>query len=156
MKTELKELKTGDRVMRGPDWSWDQYTKEVFGVVINCVDDRVGVKFKDCVLICIYSDHRREIVPVDEYTKNSQQSGNKTELFNRIKNDFTHHQPTPDMLPKFKAIRESGLNLAGLLVESCPVGRELSTALTKLEEVVMWANAGIARIHLSVDTTNKS
>ena len=35
--------------------------------------------------------------------------------------------------------------LAHLLVTNCPESRELSCALTKLEEAVMWANAAIAR-----------
>jgi hypothetical protein len=34
---------------------------------------------------------------------------------------------------------------ASLIVERVPGGREQALALTKLEEVVMWANAGIAR-----------
>ena len=32
-----------------------------------------------------------------------------------------------------------------MLVDECPDSRELSVALTKLEEAVMWANAAIAR-----------
>lgn len=32
-----------------------------------------------------------------------------------------------------------------VLVSLCPPGRELSLALTKLEEAMMWANAAIAR-----------
>ncbi len=35
--------------------------------------------------------------------------------------------------------------LAGLIDMTCPDGREKSLAITKLEEVVFWANAGIAR-----------
>jgi hypothetical protein len=31
------------------------------------------------------------------------------------------------------------------LVERCPEGRELSLALSNLEEVMFWANAAIAR-----------
>ena len=38
-----------------------------------------------------------------------------------------------------------GLHLALLFVENCQDCRERSLAITKLEEAVMWCNAGIAR-----------
>lgn len=63
----------------------------------------------------------------------------------RNKNVFAYHKPTEDMIPKFKEIRQTAKGFADLLVESCPQSRELSTALTKLEECVMHANASIAR-----------
>lgn len=66
-------------------------------------------------------------------------------LFDRIESDFTYHPPVPEMLPKFTDIREDAKYLAHLIDHLVPDGREKSTALTKLEEVVMWANAGIAR-----------
>ena len=34
---------------------------------------------------------------------------------------------------------------AGFIDDNCPDCREKSLAITKLEEVVMWANAGLAR-----------
>ena len=67
------------------------------------------------------------------------------ETFDRITNNFTYHAPTPDQLPRFEQIRDEGRELALLLNALCPQSRELSLALTKLEEVVMWANASIAR-----------
>jgi hypothetical protein len=42
-------------------------------------------------------------------------------------------------------IRASCLRLAGTINELAPDGREKSTAVTKLEEAMMWANAAIAR-----------
>ena len=67
------------------------------------------------------------------------------ETFDRINSNFTYHAPTPDQLPRFEQIRDEGRELALLLNVLCPQSRELSLALTKLEEVVMWANASIAR-----------
>lgn len=66
-------------------------------------------------------------------------------LKNRIENDFSYHQPTPSMVPKFNAIRSQAKNLALMIADLVPKGREQSTALTRLEEVVMHSNAGIAR-----------
>lgn len=42
-------------------------------------------------------------------------------------------------------IRNSYLEHAKIINEIVPPGREQSLALTKLEEVMFWANAGIAR-----------
>lgn len=63
----------------------------------------------------------------------------------RNANNFVYHKPTQEMVPVFKAIREKGKDLADYLADHVPNGRELLTALTKIEEAVMWANAGIAR-----------
>lgn len=69
----------------------------------------------------------------------------KTRLALRVENDFTYHPPRPDQVPIYNAIRERGLDFAQYLVDVVPDGRELSLALTALEDVVMRANSGIAR-----------
>lgn len=67
-------------------------------------------------------------------------------LLDRIKNDFTYHHPTDkSQINKFETIRNRALDYAVYLTNNCPHGRELSLALTKLEEVVFWANASVAR-----------
>ena len=45
----------------------------------------------------------------------------------------------------YTEIREKAKELAYLIDSTCPDSREKSLAMTKLEECVMWANAGIAR-----------
>lgn len=62
-----------------------------------------------------------------------------------IDNRFTYHPPTPADAAKYERIRREGRELAHLLNGLVPEGRELALALTHLEEVVMFANAGIAR-----------
>lgn len=62
-----------------------------------------------------------------------------------IENNFTYHAPKPGQPELFVAIREKAKELAYLIDRSCPVCRERSTAMTKLEETVMWANASIVR-----------
>lgn len=63
----------------------------------------------------------------------------------KIENAFTYHAPQPGQPEKYQAIREKAKELAYLIVDLVPPSREQSLALTKLEEVSMWANAGIAR-----------
>jgi len=63
----------------------------------------------------------------------------------KIENNFTYHAPTGDQATKYERIRSMGKADAYLIDDMVPDGREKSLALTKLEEAVMWANAGIAR-----------
>jgi hypothetical protein len=66
---------------------------------------------------------------------------NKEDLENR----FTYHRPITGQPEKYEKIRNTALEFALLLDELCPDSRELSLAITKLEECSMWANASIAR-----------
>jgi hypothetical protein len=63
----------------------------------------------------------------------------------RIDNSFTYHAPTPDKAKRYEDLRSSAKSLAITMTEYCPESLELSMALSKLEEAVMWANAAIAR-----------
>lgn len=63
----------------------------------------------------------------------------------KLANNFTYHAPKPDQLPRYENIRERAKALAEFLCRNCPPSRELSLALTSIEEAVMWANASIAR-----------
>ena len=57
---------------------------------------------------------------------------------------FTYHSPTEAQRQRYFTIRLAAHDLAMLFNSSCPESRELSLALTKLQEAVMWANASIA------------
>jgi hypothetical protein len=61
-----------------------------------------------------------------------------------LRNRFLYHAPGPDARPKHAQISERCLAMAEWLVETCPEGRDLSLALTHLEDVRMRANAAIA------------
>lgn len=63
----------------------------------------------------------------------------------RLDNDFAYHPPTPDQIARYPHIRSEAKALAVTLCKLCPPSRELSLALTHLEEAVMFANASIAR-----------
>ena len=64
---------------------------------------------------------------------------------NNIKNNFKYHAPKDGQAQKYEQIRNQAKSFAADLVTFCPPSRELSLALTALEEAVMWANASIAR-----------
>ncbi len=70
----------------------------------------------------------------------------KDAMLKRLEDDFTYHAPPDEAtVQKYQELRDKAKELAVLMVDSCPAGRSLSTALTKVEEAVMHANAGIAR-----------
>ena len=62
-----------------------------------------------------------------------------------LKNRFKHHPPDEHKIELHTAIRIKCFDLAMQITEYCPEGREQSLAITKLEEVMFWANAAIAR-----------
>ena len=62
-----------------------------------------------------------------------------------IVRNFTYHAPKADQIDRYTQIRRAGLQMANLFTVCCPESRELSLAMTKVEEAVMWANAAIAR-----------
>lgn len=69
------------------------------------------------------------------------------DLKTRVANDFKFHPAAPNSAnaERHDTIRFNCLLLANLFLEQCPESRELSLALTSLEEAMMWANASIAR-----------
>jgi hypothetical protein len=114
---------------------------------------RVGRKQKGEVM----NVETGEVKRMDDLTEQEKQSGKWTpvsdlkmteqqaNLLKRIKNDFTYHKPPESAAKVFVAIRDKAHELAQMIVLNTPVGREQSTALTRLEEAVMHANAGLAR-----------
>jgi len=62
-----------------------------------------------------------------------------------IEKRFTYHPPKEGQPKKYEKLRMLAKELAYLITNLCPDSRERSLALTKLDEVVMWANAAIAR-----------
>lgn len=58
---------------------------------------------------------------------------------------FTYHAPNGDQPARYAAVREAALDFGRMLNGFCPDSRELSLAITALEECVFWANAAIAR-----------
>ena len=62
-----------------------------------------------------------------------------------LENRFTYHAPKEGQPLLYETIRNTGKNLAVMLYQICPEGPELTEAIKKIDEAVMWANAAIAR-----------
>lgn len=65
--------------------------------------------------------------------------------YNELEKRFTYHAPKETQTERYELIRDTAKEYAKLLVSYCPESRELSLALTNLEQAVFWANASIAR-----------
>lgn len=56
-----------------------------------------------------------------------------------------HAATTPEKRDEHTSVRQQCRRLADSLNEQLPDGREKAVVMTKLEEVMFWANAAIAR-----------
>lgn len=74
------------------------------------------------------------------------------EMRTRLENDFVYHAPFGDQSRRYEFVRWRGGNFAEQLCYTCPPSRELSLALTKIDEAVFFANAAIARNETAPDT----
>lgn len=63
----------------------------------------------------------------------------------QLANRFTYHAPQGDQADRYAMIRGGCLSLAEKLVELTPCSPEQARALNALDEVMMLANAAIAR-----------
>jgi len=64
---------------------------------------------------------------------------------NTIENNFKYHRPLEKNIAKFKEIRDEARTFAKLIMDEVPECAERTIAFRKIEEAVMWANAGLAR-----------
>lgn len=63
-----------------------------------------------------------------------------------IENRFAFHPASDDeKRMAHTSVRQNCLQLAQFLNDNLPEGREKSLAITKLEEVMLWGNAALAR-----------
>lgn len=60
--------------------------------------------------------------------------------------DWHYHRPNGEtkQAERYEQINVATREVARLLMSYCPPSRQLSSALTKLEEARMWANSAIA------------
>ncbi|MEM8610255.1 MAG: hypothetical protein AAGF92_24410 [Myxococcota bacterium] len=66
-------------------------------------------------------------------------------LEQQIDTAFTYQRPSQDGVNRITYLRGKLKDVAETIERLCPASRERSIALTKLEEVMMWANAAIVR-----------
>jgi hypothetical protein len=60
-----------------------------------------------------------------------------------VKHPFEYQKPTEQQVEQIKVVWEACKALHDVLMEALPHCRERSLAITKLQEVSMWANCGI-------------
>ena len=61
-----------------------------------------------------------------------------------LQNWFTYHAPTDEDIESYLRIRSAALTFARIIHSECPAGADKTTAIRKVREAVMTANAGIA------------
>ena len=74
----------------------------------------------------------------------NEKYGISAQMKERIENSFTYHSPKEDQPQRYVILRDTAKELAFLILANTPMGREQSSAITKLEEAIMWANKAIA------------
>jgi hypothetical protein len=62
-----------------------------------------------------------------------------------LQNRFSLHKTSAENAQKRELLRTIAHSYATVINETVPDSREKELAITKLEEVVFWANAGLAR-----------
>lgn len=67
-----------------------------------------------------------------------------TEIYD-IEKIFSYHAPNEEKTDQYKKLRRKANEFAIMINSFCPDGREKREAFKKLEEVIMWSNASIAR-----------
>ena len=83
--------------------------------------------------------------PDDNETTGEEGENVGAPTFSEVDIRFTYHAPKGNQVKRYERIRAFAYDFAYMLCQACPESRELSLALTHLEEVVMFANASIAR-----------
>ena len=80
-----------------------------------------------------------------------------TDPLNDIENRIKYHRPDEHAIERIAVMRGTALMWAEQVLEYVPQGREQALALTKIEEALFWANAGIARDpeHFATDQPEK-
>jgi hypothetical protein len=67
------------------------------------------------------------------------------DTMNDLSHRFTYHSPKPGQPELYTSLRDQARALAVSITDSQPLSRERNLSVTKLEEAIFWANAGIAR-----------
>ena len=63
----------------------------------------------------------------------------------RLEHRFTYRAPDKAKIAQHAAVRAACLDCAKIIDSVTPMGRELSLAITHIEQAMFWANAAIAR-----------
>lgn len=76
---------------------------------------------------------------------NAMNNALNSDLSAKLENQFMYHIAEGTQPLQFATIRGECLELARMIVVICPDGEEREQAIRRLNEVMFWANAAIAR-----------
>jgi hypothetical protein len=68
----------------------------------------------------------------------------KQELIKKVEKSLTYHGLSSEQTEKIEAIRNSFKDTSAAMISACNQSRELSIAITNLEQSLMWAVKSIA------------
>lgn len=63
----------------------------------------------------------------------------------QIRDRFTYHPPSDEGRHRHASLTEAFIDVATMVEETCPNGREKNAALKYLENAKFWASAAVAR-----------
>lgn len=130
-------LDGGDKVTVDWQW-WNKYKPQVGGYFVKYEDGYTSYSPAEA-----FEGGYTELSDVDSkdapisYVPTVQQR-------DMIGSTFTYYAPKGDQVYRYNEIRESFKSLALILAVHCPPSRELSMALSHLQEGMMCSNAAIA------------
>ena len=107
-------------MLRGPDAGYNLKQEAYTAVGNPCPPPSEGLYDDACAQAC---------APTPEYV---------------IEQLFTYRPANPSTGPKYEAIREAAKYFAKVLLANVPAGSDRASAILRLREAVMIANAGIA------------
>lgn len=125
----------------------------------QCDDWKISKSYAEIAIKCVTFIAEREGVKPDiriyEMLKPTEINGHRIDWEapmyevsedrkKQLDSSFTYHSPKGNQPERYVLLRDQAKSLAMLIVENVPPGREQSSAITKLEEAIMWANKGIA------------
>ena len=84
--------------------------------------------------------HKPSATSLDGYRTALDSEANEAAL----KNFFTYHPPTDEDIQHYSAVNDAALALARVIITHCPPSPDRSTAIRKVREARMDANASIA------------
>lgn len=114
-----------------------------FLVTYNDSNDHVILNLEELTKMVVEAsqvEHDRNSARVAKMLEKSMTVGSDT-----LANRFTYHEPKESQIEVYSQIREKALEFAKLIETVVPEGSEKRNAIDKIDEAVMWANAGISR-----------
>jgi hypothetical protein len=75
----------------------------------------------------------------------AQKAVNADELISNLENQFGYHMAQGAQPVQYATVRGTCLDLAKMIAVICPESEERRMAIRRLNEVMFWANAAIAR-----------